>query len=103
MRFLIGHSRGRLIDEEYFWILREQHADFQPLLFTVRQQSGFSVSLRIETDQLQDLVELIALRRGEPTKQRGEHAARAVLRQNEIIPDRVFRVHAWSLKLSADA
>ena len=33
--FLIGHSRDRLINEEEFRILQENHADFQPLFFSV--------------------------------------------------------------------
>ena len=34
-RLFIGHAGGRFVDQQKLWILREQHADFEPLLLSV--------------------------------------------------------------------
>src|ERR1022692_2366303 len=35
VRFLVGHAGGGFVDEQQLRILREQHADFEPLLLPV--------------------------------------------------------------------
>ena len=35
MSFDIGHAGNRFVDQQQFWILRQQHSDLEPLLLTV--------------------------------------------------------------------
>ena len=60
--FLVGHARGGLIDQQQLGILREQHADLQPLLLAVGERAGFPIALRDEIDGLEDTVDAVALR-----------------------------------------
>ena len=42
---LVGHAGGGFIHQEQFGVLREQHADFQPLFLAVAQRAGFVSAL----------------------------------------------------------
>ena len=45
VRFLVGHAGGGFIDEQELRVLREEHADFEPLLLAVRERAGFPIAL----------------------------------------------------------
>ncbi len=44
MRFDIGHAGHRLVDQQQLRILRQQHADLEPLLLAMRQIAGEPVA-----------------------------------------------------------
>ena len=46
VRLLVGHAGGGFVDEQQLGVLREQHADLQPLLLAVGERAGFPVALR---------------------------------------------------------
>ena len=52
-RFFVGHARYRLIQQQQLRFLPQQHADFQPLLLPVRQQSRKAVCRVRQLDQRQ--------------------------------------------------
>src|SRR6185437_16243368 len=103
MRLDVGHSRDRLVDQEQLWILRQQHADFEPLLLAVRQASGQPIARIGETDGLQHLLDAPGLAPALAPEQRAADAVIDVERKQEIILDRVALEYGRLLELAADA
>src|SRR5690606_13302696 len=100
---LVGHAGGGFIDEEDLGVLREEHADLEPLLFAVGEEPGFPTTLRVEADQFEDVVDPVAVGRGKAVKERSEETARAFEREYEVVPDGVLGVDAGRLEFAADA
>ena len=103
MSFVVGHSGGWFVDQENLRILGEEHADFEPLFFSVGELAGEPVAFGVETDQREQRVDPVALRGARPVEQCRENAARTLEREQEIFPDAVLAVDRGGLKFSADA
>ena len=101
--FLIGHAGRRFVHEQELRILRQEHADLQPLLLAVGEGAGQHFGLGREADRFQHRLDAVALFGGGAGKQRGEDAARAFEREQQIFKHRVVNVHGRRLKLAADA
>lgn len=69
--FGVGHAGHGFVQQQELGLLRQQHADFQPLLLPVREQAGFALALLTQADQPQQLVDAVALLTGEPGAQAG--------------------------------
>ena len=52
--FCVGHAGDWLVDEEELGVLRDEHADLEPLLLPVRKQAGQTLAMSGETDGFQD-------------------------------------------------
>ena len=86
-------------------LLRQQHADFQPLLLAVRQRRRPARSrCSVKPSGLEDLVDARLLRRRcLPSNSVGARPAVALQREQQIVHDRVHLEHRRLLKLAADA
>ena len=62
VRLFIRHAGRRFVHQEKLRVLREQHANFEPLLLSVGQRAGLRVRLIAEVDRLQDIVNAVLLR-----------------------------------------
>ena len=59
--FLVGHAGGRLVDQQELRLLRQQHADLEPLLLAVGQFGRLAMALAREADALQQGVDPLPL------------------------------------------
>jgi hypothetical protein len=57
--FGIGHAGGRLVDQQQFGFLRQQHAYFQPLLLSVAEIGGGGVAAVAEADNAEDFLDAL--------------------------------------------
>ncbi len=101
--FDVGHAGDRLVDQQQLGLLRQQHADFQPLLLAVRQAAGDARPHALQPDGVEHLVDALLLRRRILPQQRGAHAAVVLERQQQIVLDRVHLEHRRLLEFAADA
>jgi hypothetical protein len=101
-RLRIGHAGHRLVDQKQLRLLRQKHADLQPLLLAVREIGGQIVA-RASAHGRENLVDARLVLRGQAIEQRRKHAALAVQRQFDIVPDRMAFEHRRLLELAADA
>ncbi len=99
----VGHAGDRLVDQQQFRLLRQQHADLQPLLLPVRQAAGDARAQRLEADGVEDSVDALLLRQRRLPQQRRAHAAVVFERQQQIVLDRVHLEHGRLLEFAADA
>ena len=101
----VGHAGDRLVDQQQLRVLRQQHADLQPLLLAVARGSPASRSRSaVEADDVEDLVDAPALVGGvRAEQQRRAGAAVGLQRQLEVVVDRVALEHGRLLELAADA
>jgi hypothetical protein len=67
---VVRHARDRFVHQQHARVLHQQHADLQPLLLSVRQGPGHASVLFGQADQLQHLVDALALLRPQPEEQR---------------------------------
>ena len=51
------HAGHRLVDQQQFRVLHQQHADFEPLLLPVRENSSQRFALLREADDVQHFVD----------------------------------------------
>ncbi len=58
----VGHARDRLVHEQHTRLLRQQHADLEPLLLAVGQQPRALLRLVLEADDLEHALDLLPLR-----------------------------------------
>ena len=103
LRLRVGHAGHGLVDQQDRRVLRQQHADFQPLLLAVGNLARQAVAMLAEAGDAQDLVDLLRRHLVAPAKQRGEGAARALQRQQDVVGERVHLEHGRLLELAADA
>src|SRR2546426_11474548 len=103
-RFLVGHTRDRLVHEEQVGILRDHHPDLEPLLLAVREGAGQGARLGGELDRLQRLSDPLALLLRVTTAERGEDALRGpAKRELHVVPDGEVHEDGRRLELSPDA
>ena len=57
----VGHAGRRLVDEKELGVLREQHADLEPLLLAVAEAAGKAVAGTVEANQFEELGDPLAL------------------------------------------
>ncbi len=57
------HAGHRLVHQQQLRVLHQQHADFEPLLLAVREDSSQCIALLREADDVEDLVDSLMLRR----------------------------------------
>ena len=103
MRLHVGHAGDRLVDEQELRVLRQQHADLEPLLLAVRQRAGKDVAQVGQADGREDAVDLLGLGSGLLPEQRRAHAAVGLQRQQQVVLDGVALEHGRLLELAADA
>src|SRR6516164_5260515 len=102
-RLGIGHARNRLVDEKKLGLLRQQHADLEPLLLTVRQRAGDAVAHRRQPDGFEDAVDAASLFFALAPEQSLARAPVALQREADIVLDRVHIEHGRLLELAANA
>src|SRR6202044_3525938 len=102
-RFHIRHAGHRLIDQEELWILRQQHADLEPLLLAVRQAAGKAVAHRSEASGRQNFVDAVVFGRRLSPPQARPRAMIALERQLEIVEYRMAVEHGRLLEFAANA
>ena len=98
----VGHAGDRLVDQQELRVLRQQHADFQPLLLPVRQRSGDARPMVGKPRRREDGVDRLPRLRVFASEQSRAHAARRLGRQQEIVLDRVIFEHGRLLELAPD-
>eukprot|EP01022_Parablepharisma_sp_SALTPOND_P030357 TRINITY_DN760_c2_g2_i2.p2 TRINITY_DN760_c2_g2~~TRINITY_DN760_c2_g2_i2.p2 ORF type:complete len:1280 (+),score=504.50 TRINITY_DN760_c2_g2_i2:6407-10246(+) len=99
----IGHAGHRLIQQQQLRLLHQQHADLQPLLLAVREQTGHPMFLAVQTDQLEDVLDLADLLGRQARKQRGLDALVHLHGQFQVLEHGVLLEHGRALELAADA
>ncbi len=103
MRLGVGHAGDRLVDQQKLRLLRQQHADFEPLLLPMRQRAGKPVAHRGEADDVEKLADAPPLAVALAPHQRGAGAAVGLERKLDVVGDGVAVEHGRLLKLAADA
>ena len=101
--FGIAHPGRRLIDKQQLGILRQQHADLQPLFLAVRQGAGAGLTLRRQLDQVHNLIDALGVLRALSPKQTGPHPAPPLYGQADVVGDAVTVEHRGCLELAPDA
>ena len=59
----ICHAGHGFVDQQQLRVLRQQHADLQPLLLSVREICGEIVALGLEPDRRENFVDALAFLR----------------------------------------
>ena len=103
MRLGVGHAGDRLVDQQQLRVLRQQHADLQPLLLAVRQAAGQSVARIGQADGFQDAVDPLGFVPAAAPEQRALDAVIDIERQQQIVLDGLALEHRRLLELAADA
>ena len=62
----VGHAGDRLVDQQQFRVLRQQHADLEPLLLAVRQASGQPIARVVQADGFQHPLDALGSRHWSP-------------------------------------
>jgi len=99
----VGHAGDGLIDQQQLRLLRQQHADLEPLLLPMRERAGDAVADARQADDLEDAVDAARLLRRLVPEQRLARAPIGLERQADIVLDRVHVEHGRLLELAADA
>src|SRR5579883_1809031 len=99
----VGHAGHRLVEQQQPLLLDQQHADLKPLLLSVDQGSRQDALAPGEPDAADHRRDRLLLRARRPCEQRARDAARAFLRQLEIVEDGQILEHGGLLELAADA
>ncbi|MNL20719.1 hypothetical protein D3C87_1419770 [compost metagenome] len=99
----IRHAGHRLVHQKQLRLLREQHANFQPLFLAVREVGRKIAAAVAETHGGEDFLDARLVLRCQPVEQRREDAALAVQRQFQIVPDGMAFKHRWLLEFTPDA
>jgi len=55
----VRHARDRLVDQQQLGVLRQQHADLEPLFLAMAQITGAAMAMIEEADTGHDRVDLI--------------------------------------------
>ena len=97
------HAGNRLVHQEQLRVLHQQHADFEPLLLAVREDSSQCLALRRKADDVKDLVDSHLLRGRNAGTQRFQERPGAGQRQFEVLEHRQLLEHGRFLKLPADS
>src|SRR5262245_4318193 len=101
-RLGIGHAGNRLIDEEQLGLLRQQHADLEPLLLAMGKRASDAVAHRRQADDLEDPVDPMLLFLGLSPEQRLAGPPVALERKADIVLDRVHVEYGRLLELAAN-
>ena len=99
----VGHAGDGLVDQQQFRVLRQQHADLQPLLLAVRQASGQAVARVRQADGFQHALDPLGLRLALAPEQRALDAVVDIERQQQIVLDGLALEHRRLLEFAADA
>src|SRR5712672_787987 len=99
----VGHAGDRLVDQKQFRILREQHADLEPLLLAVRQAPRQPVARLGEPDGFQHPLDAFGFGLAFAPEQRAPDAMIDIQRQQQIVLDALAFEHRRLLELAADA
>ncbi len=99
----VGHAGHRLVDQHQLGVLRQQHADLQPLFLAVAEARAQHMLLRLHADDRQDLGQPVVLGPGRRRAQQLVPGAHARQRQQEIVAHRVVIEHRGLLELPPDA
>src|SRR5208337_1762601 len=100
---VVAHPRGWLIHQQQFGILRQQHADLQPLLLAMGESSGQPLLLVAQTDRLEDLLDAVALSGRQPRKERLPDPTLAGQREENVLENRWLDINRGRLKFPAYA
>ena len=103
LRFLVRHAGDGLVDQQHPRVLREQHADLEPLLLSVREQARAHLGVLFQPDRLEHALDPLFFALLELGEQRREHALLAGQRQLQILEHGVALKHRRPLELAADA
>ena len=104
-RLGVGHAGDRLVDQQQLRVLRQQHADLEPLLLAVRQVGGERLRAVREPDRCRGS-RRCASRLGAGVPRRTacrRRRAVAVEREQQVVRDGVALEHGRLLELAADA
>ena len=100
----VGHAGDRLVDQQQLRVLRQQHADLEPLLLAVRQTAGQRVAV---IGRAAIVRRISSMRRARSARGVANSVARTAAsrlqRQQEVVLDRVALEHGRLLELAADA
>src|SRR5262245_603722 len=99
----VGHAGDRLVDQEELGLLRQQHADLQPLLLAVRQRAGDAAAHARQADSLENAVDALRFLAGLVPEQGLARAPVGLQGEADIVLDRVHVEHGRLLELAADA
>ena len=99
----VGHAGDRLVHQQELWVLRQQHADLEPLLLAVRQAAGDPLAHGLQPDDLQDAVDAALALGGVAPEQRCARPPVALEREQDVVLDRVHLEHGRLLELAADS
>ena len=99
----VGHAGDRLVHQEELRVLRQQHADLEPLLLPMRQRSGDARPMVGEPGRGENGVDRLQRLRVLAPEQGRAHAARRLGRQQEIVLDRMVFEHRRLLEFAADS
>ena len=88
LRLDVGHAGDRFVDQQQLRVLRQQHADLEPLLLAVAQARRPAVARVGQADGLQDAVDPLGSSPAHAPEQRAHDAVIDVERQQRGCPRR---------------
>src|SRR5229473_1237913 len=98
----VGHAGDRLVDQQQFRILRQQHADLEPLLLAVRQAPRQPVTCVGQPDGFQHPLDAFGFGFAFAPEQRAPDAMIDIQRQQQIVFDGLALEYRRLLELAAD-
>ena len=102
MGFDVGHAGDRLVDQQQFRILRQQHADLEPLLLAVRQASRQPVTRVGQPNGFQHPLDAFGFGFAFLPEQRAPDAMIDIQRQQQIVFDGLALEYRRLLEFPAD-
>src|ERR1700687_1844894 len=85
--FRLGHAGGGFIEQNHFWILRDQEAQLEPLGLAVAEIGGQPAGLLRQTDQVENTIDILFSLLVETKAQIGQYPGIAATRDFEIAAD----------------
>jgi len=101
--FGIGHAGDGLIKKQQFRFLHKQHADLQPLLLAVREQTSRTSKFGLEPDAFERRVDAVTLFAGKLRFEARPDRFIGLHRQFQIVVNAHGFEHGRLLELAADA
>ena len=96
-----GHAGGGFVDEQKLRILRQQHADLEPLFLPVAQLARLSVQRRFQPDLAGDVGDLAMVLPGGFEAQDRQWPTVFLEREHEVVGDALVFEHGGALEFAA--
>ena len=102
-RLVVGHAGDGLVEQQQLRLLHQQHADLEPLLLAMRQETRGTLRLRGQLDRIENGIDPASRGRIELRGQCRPNALVVLARELQILEHRVPLEHRRLLEFPPDA